>query len=247
MPSWIEQSIARGILTTRYPHAPASDAEVPLTGRAPGPKDPGTTPRSAIDSCPVGAIAATTVDQGKCIRCARCLARGFAFAGSVESVARARAELKTGPGAVPTAARPVPLAEFGRSLHVFLVDVGSCNACNLEVLGIANPFYDSQRLGIFFTNSPRHADVLLVVGVPTPEMREPVLRAYDAIPAPKAVVAVGACPISGGAFARNPGLVGPLDGILPVDVYVAGCPPTPVAILDAIRAVAGRARPAEEA
>jgi len=246
MASWIEQAIARGILTTRYPRADPTEAEVPLTGRAPVPGVPPVPWAAAVDSCPVGAIAETSVDQGKCIRCARCLPYGLAFAGSVESVGRSRVALRAGGSdATRSAGSDPPLSGFARSVHVFLVDVGSCNACNLEVLALANPFYDSQRLGIFFTNSPRHADLLLVVGVPTLEMRDPLRRAYEAIPSPKAVVAVGACPVSGGAFAGSPGLVGPLDELLPVDVYLAGCPPSPLGILNAIRTAAGRGRSAE--
>ena len=246
MPSWIEQSVARGILTSRYPREEATEVEVPVTGRPPLPV---IAPISiaAVASCPVGAISATAVDQGKCIRCARCLPKGFAFTGAVESATRSRAELLGDPPDRNRGARTAaPLAELGRSLHVFMVDVGSCNACNLEVLALANPFYDSQRLGVFFTNSPRHADVLLVVGVPTAEMVEPLRRAYDALPAPKAVVAVGTCPISGGVFAGAPGLAGPLEGLLPVDVFVPGCPPTPVGILDGLLKLAGRDRRSRE-
>jgi len=240
MPSWIEQAIARGILTTRYPREGATENEVPLTGRPPLPVEGSGPSAAGVSSCPVGAITPTAVDQGKCIRCARCLPAGFAFTGSVESATRSREALlrvTTGPISEAPA-----LSDFGRSLHVFLVDVGSCNACNLEVFALANPFYDSQRLGIFFTNSPRHADVLLVVGVPTGEMVEPLRRAYDALPAPKAVVAVGACPISGGVFAGTPGLAGTLADLLPVDVFVPGCPPAPLGILDGLLKLTGRDR-----
>lgn len=243
MPSWIQQSIARGILTTRYPRDPPSEAETPATARAPVPTG-GTVPLDvAATHCPVGAIGPAGVDRGKCIRCARCLPDGFAFSGPVEAAARSRAELVVGAAAPsPRVAPTAPLAEIRRSLHVFLVDVGSCNACNLEVLALANPYYDFSRLGLFFTNSPRHADVLLVVGVPTPEMVEPLRRAYDALPAPKAVVAVGVCPIGGGTFAGTPGLVGALADLVPVDVFVPGCPPSPVAVLDGLLRLAGRER-----
>ncbi len=242
MPSWIGQAAHRGILTSRYPRAPATEAEVPMTARAPGPPAAGPLPAAAISVCPVGAIGERAVDQGRCIRCARCLAHGLQPVGPVElTVARAEA-LVAPPGARDPPAPAPPLASLGRSIHVFLVDVGSCNACNLEVLGIANPLYDAARLGIFFTNSPRHADVLLVVGVPTEEMVEPLRRAYEAMPAPKSVIAIGACPISGGAFRGNPGLRPSLDGLVPVDRFVPGCPPAPIQILDALLTVSGRNR-----
>ncbi len=243
MASWIEQSVSRGILTSRYPKAAATDDETPPTGRPPVPESPATSLPAARDRCPVGAITETAVDQGKCIRCARCVGAGLSFSGSVEAATRSRSDLlriSAGPTPMPDGAPP--LAGLGRSLHLFLVDVGSCNACNLEVLALANPYYDLQRLGIFFTNSPRHADVLVVVGVPTAEMVEPLRRAYDALPAPKAVVAVGACPISGGVFAGTEGLASALDGLVPVDVYVPGCPPTPTAILDGLLKLNGRDR-----
>ncbi len=241
MPSWIERSWTRGILTTRYPRTPASEAETPATARAPVPPQGAPIPPSAVASCPVEAISPRGVDQGRCIRCARCLTQGLRLDGAAESAVSARSELLLPAGGGTT--RPTaPLASLGRSLHLFLVDVGSCNACNLEVVALANPFYDSQRLGLFFTNSPRHADVLLVVGVPTEPMVEPLRRAYEAMPGPKAVVAIGACPISGGAFRGNPGLRGSIDELLPVDVYVPGCPPTPIQILDAILGLRGAGR-----
>ncbi len=241
MPSWIERAASRGILTTRYPREAANDGEVPFTGRAPVPPGPTGTSPAAIAGCPVGAIGPTSVDPARCIRCARCLTHGFRFAGPVEaSIPGPAAGMPSGP--VGRTTEPAPLAPFGRSLHLFLVDVGSCHACNLEVLALANPFYDVSRLGLFFTNSPRHADVLLVVGVPSEGMVEPARRAYDAMPYPKAVVAVGACPASGGAFRGNPGLRPSLSEVLPVDRFVPGCPPTPVQILDAVLHVAGRAR-----
>lgn len=249
MPTWIGQSLRYGIVTTRYPRDPATDAEVPETGRPPVPLRGAASLLEGVARCPVGAISEDGVDTGSCIRCARCLPAGFEFRGPVESAARSRSELARGlrvPAPVVPQDPPPPLSAFSRSLHVFLVDVGSCNACNLEVLALANPFYDSQRLGIFFTNSPRHADVLVVVGVPTEEMVEPLRRAYDALPAPKTVVAVGVCPISGGAFAGTPGLRPSLDGIVPVDVYVPGCPPSPVNVLDGLLRVSGRERPRRE-
>jgi len=236
MPSWIEQAAHRGILTSAYPRRPATAAELPLTGRPPLLPPGAVAPAGAADRCPVGAIDGRTVDQGRCIRCARCLGDGFRFAGPVES-ARTRRDSLVDLSDPPTV---VPLAALGRSVHIFLIDVGSCHACNLEVLALAAPQYDLQRLGLFFTNSPRHADVLLVVGIPTEEMVEPLRRAYDALPAPKAVVATGACAVSGGVFRGTAGLRNGVEEVLPVDLFVPGCPPAPLQILDGLLRLVGR-------
>lgn len=242
MPTWIGQAVRNGVVTTRYPEVPASESETPPTGRSPIPTQGPDSLHAGVPLCPAGAISEHAVDRGKCIRCARCLPAGFEFLGSVEASVLTRSALVTEESPRAPSHPIAPLAPLSRSLHVFLVDAGSCNACNLEVLALANPLYDSQRLGIFFTNSPRHADVLLVVGVPTDEMVEPLRRAYDALPAPKAVVAVGVCAISGGAFAGTLGLHDSLDQLLPVDVYVPGCPPAPVNVLDGLLRAVGRGR-----
>jgi len=237
---WLGRAARRGILTTHYPSTGATDDEVPPTGRAPRSVDGRPPSDSAIAGCPVRAISAAGVDPGRCIRCARCLAHGLEFRGPIESALPTRAVSDPPAGApLPTGA---PLRGLGRSLHVFLVDVGSCQACNLEVLGLAHPQYDASRLGIFFTNSPRHADVLLVVGVPTAAMTEPLRRTYEAMPAPKAVIAIGACAIGGGVFAGGPDLAESVDRIVPVDLYVPGCPPPPIEILDALLRLIGRSR-----
>lgn len=124
---------------------------------------------------------------------------------------------------------------FGHSLHIRHIDVGSCNACESEVLALSNPYYNFHRLGLFFTNSPRHADVLLVTGALTAAMA-PVLReTYDAMPRPRLVVAVGVCALHGGVFANSSRFVGPVDGVLPVDAYIPGCPPNPYALLNGLR------------
>jgi Ni,Fe-hydrogenase III small subunit len=243
MTSWVGRALRRGILSSHYPAVPATSDEVPETARPPVVPPGALAGAGARSSCPVEAIGDGSVDQGRCIRCARCCAEGFAFDGTTEASVRRRTDLVWAHRqTAPMPAVDAPLAPLGRSLHVFLIDVGSCNACNLEVLGIANPYYDATRLGIFFTNSPRHADILLVVGTPTEEMLPALHRAYEALPAPKAVVAVGACPISGGVFRGVPGLPGPLDGFVPVDVFVPGCPPTPIAVLDGLLRLSGRSR-----
>lgn len=120
---------------------------------------------------------------------------------------------------------------FGHSLHIRHIDVGSCNACESEVLALSNPYYNFHRLGLFFTHSPRHADVLLVTGALTQAMA-PVLReTYDAMPRPRLVVATGVCALHGGVFANSSRFVGPVDSVLPVDAYIPGCPPNPYALL----------------
>ena len=120
---------------------------------------------------------------------------------------------------------------FGRSLHIREVDAGSCNGCELEIGALNNPYYDLERFGMHFVASPRHADCLLVTGPVTKNMREALLRTYDATPAPKIVVAIGDCAHDCGVFAGGYGVVGPVSAILPVDAVVHGCPPAPREIL----------------
>jgi NADH-quinone oxidoreductase B subunit len=123
---------------------------------------------------------------------------------------------------------------FGRSLAIRTVNAGSCNGCEIEVNALLNPIYDLERFGIHFVASPRHADVLLVTGPVTSNMEEALRLTYDAIPGPKAVIAVGACGCSGGIFAGSYSVIGGVDKIIPVDVYIPGCPPRPQALLEGI-------------
>lgn len=130
---------------------------------------------------------------------------------------------------------------FGGSLYVRHIDVGSCNACESEVLSLSNPYYNFHRLGIFFVASPRHADVLLVTGALTQAMKPVLLETYEAMPKPRIVIAVGVCAIHGGLFAQSIDFAGPLDQVVPVDVWIPGCPPHPYALIDGIiKAVEGR-------
>jgi Ni,Fe-hydrogenase III small subunit/formate hydrogenlyase subunit 6/NADH:ubiquinone oxidoreductase subunit I len=129
---------------------------------------------------------------------------------------------------------------FGRSLHIRQVDAGSCNGCEMEIQGLNNPIYDIERFGIHFVASPRHADMLLVTGPVTRNMELALRKTYDAMPAPRLVVAVGACGCSGGIFGVNYASLGGVDRILPVDVYIPGCPPNPHALLHGILVATGR-------
>lgn len=131
---------------------------------------------------------------------------------------------------------------FARSLHIRHVDAGSCNACESEVKLLTSPYYDIHRLGLFFTPSPRHADLLLVTGAITRAMVEPLRRTYDAMPDPRLVVAVGACACGGGVFGASAYTVGDLTDILPVDAWIPGCPPTPLALIEGLLLAIDRLR-----
>ncbi len=126
---------------------------------------------------------------------------------------------------------------LGRSLSIRHLDAGSCNGCELEIHALGNAFRDLERYGLRFVASPRHADVLLVTGVVTANMREAVERTYAATPGPKWVVAVGDCALTGGLFAGGYASVGAVDGVLPVDLRIPGCPPDPVALLQGLLAL----------
>jgi Ni,Fe-hydrogenase III small subunit len=130
---------------------------------------------------------------------------------------------------------------LGRSLSIREVDAGSCNGCELEIHALSNAFYDLERFGLKFVASPRHADVLLVTGPVTKNMREALERTYAATPDPKWVVAVGDCALDGGLFAGSYGVVGGVCAVVPVDLHIRGCPPTPTALLQGLIALMERA------
>lgn len=129
---------------------------------------------------------------------------------------------------------------FGRSLHIRLVDAGSCNGCEVEINNLSNPIYDVERFGIHFVASPRHADMLLVTGPVTKNMEVALLKTYEATPSPKLVVACGGCAIAGGIFKGSYAIVGGVDKAVPVDVYIPGCPPRPEALLHGIFLALGK-------
>ena len=126
---------------------------------------------------------------------------------------------------------------LGRSLSIREVDAGSCNGCELEIHALANAYYDLERFGLRFVASPRHADVLLVTGPVTKNMRQALERTYAATPDPKWVVAAGDCAANCGVFAGSYACVGPVSSVLPVDLHIPGCPPTPTALLKGLIAL----------
>jgi Ni,Fe-hydrogenase III small subunit len=136
-------------------------------------------------------------------------------------------------GKVDAAAR----RRLGRSLSIREVDAGSCNGCELEIHALNNAFYDLERFGLRFVASPRHADVLMVTGPVTRNMREALERTYNATPDPKWVVAVGDCAANGGVFAGSYAVVGGVKDVIPVDLHIRGCPPRPVQLLQGLLAL----------
>jgi Ni,Fe-hydrogenase III small subunit/ferredoxin len=198
--------------------------------------------------CPTGAIKAAEgrlfLDRGACIMCGRCVASRpdlFSFDADVEV-----AEIRRGLLVVPRhEEQPNDLASvredlarrvraLRRSIHIRHIDCGSDGSEEWEITALTNPVYDVQRLGIYFTASPRHADVLLVTGSGAAGMLAPLRRTFDAMPAPKLIVAVGSDTASGGLLAGNYATRGGIADEAPVDVFVPGSPPSPFAILHGI-------------
>ena len=126
------------------------------------------------------------------------------------------------------------LQAFKRALWVYHLNTGSCNGCDIEILAVLTPRYDVERFGMRLVGSPRHADVLLVTGPVTRQMVPKLRRIYEQTPDPKVVMVVGSCGIEGGVFYESYNLAGPVDQIIPVDVYVPGCPPRPEAIIEGV-------------
>ena len=220
-------------------------------------------PTGAITVVDAGLARAVTIDYGRCIFCGECAAASpdgaVRMTPRFELAAPARQDLVTvaeyalgadgthrqflrssrAEEAGPRLQREIHRV-LGRSLAIREVDAGSCNGCELEIVALSNPRYDIERFGIHFVASPRHADMLLVTGPVTRNMELALRKTYDAAPDPKLVVAVGACGISGGLFGVNYATRGGVNQVLPVDVYIPGCPPRPEALLYGILLAVGR-------
>jgi Ni,Fe-hydrogenase III small subunit/Fe-S-cluster-containing hydrogenase component 2 len=226
-------------------------------------------PTGAIQAAaPTPGRKTLTLSYASCIQCRACLAacpeEAIGASSDVEVAAYSRDQLArtgsfdvdpvtgratfvqedvaSGPSLAESAAalRARIRGRFGRSLHVRQVDAGSCNGCELEIAATTNPRYDLERFGIHLVASPRHADVLLVTGPVTRNMEIALKRTYEAAPDPRVVVAVGACGCSGGIFGEGTtAAIGGVDRVLPVDVYIPGCPPRPQAILNGLLVAMG--------
>ena len=159
---------------------------------------------------------------------------------TIEGAAPAGSTLESAPADPATALSRAIDARLRRSLHIRHLDAGSCNGCDWEIAALLNPYHDIARLGIDFVASPRHADLLLVTGVMTRNLEDAAFRTYQAMPDSPLVVAVGACAISGGVFAGSHAARDGVAGILPVDVFVPGCPPRPEAIIEGLLVAVGR-------
>ncbi|HXF93968.1 MAG TPA: NADH-quinone oxidoreductase subunit NuoB [Nitrospiraceae bacterium] len=233
----------------------------------------GDTCRRCVEVCLPKALTWTTgseatelrLDYSRCVFCGlceeACPEQAVTLTRNVELAARRKADLTVGlrilgnghassdasaadlEAEIESTLRDEITRVFGRSLHIRHVDAGSCNGCESELQALNNPYYNLHRLGIFFTPSPRFADLLLVTGPVTRPMEEPLRNAYEAMAEPKLVVAVGACACSGGIFPPTAFTLGGVDRIVPVDVYIPGCPPPPVALMHGLLVAVGRLEP----
>lgn len=206
--------------------------------------------QACVEACPTDAITADQrglrLDLGRCLFCTDCIeacpAGAVQFTRDHRLATRTRDNLMIG-------ARALQLAQalddttrrvFGRSLKLRQVSAGGCNACEADVNVLNTVVFDLGRFGIQFVASPRHADGLLITGPVTDNMRGALQQTYDAVPSPKLVIAVGACAISGGPYVDHPEVHNGAASVVPVDLYVPGCPPHPLTILDGLLRLLGK-------
>jgi Ni,Fe-hydrogenase III small subunit/NAD-dependent dihydropyrimidine dehydrogenase PreA subunit len=201
------------------------------------------------EACPTGAISVTdglALDLGRCLFCTECVEAcpegAIRYTQDYRLATSQREHLCLTQGELKLADRMGDdlYRILGRALRLREVCAGSCNACDLDTNVLNTVGWDLSRFGIQFVASPRHADGLLVTGAMTRNMRHALLETFEAVPEPKIVIAVGACAISGGPFIDSPEVHNGVEGILPVDLYIPGCPPHPLTILDGLLRLIGR-------
>ena len=199
--------------------------------------------RACVDACPENAVSAgRDVEVAAFTRQQLLQTASFDVDAATGACRFRQMDVQPGPSLEESAAalRDRIHGRLGRSLHVRQVDAGSCNGCELEIAATTNPLFDLERFGVHFVASPRHADVLLVTGPVTRNMEVALQRTYEATPEPRVVVAVGACGCSGGIFGEGGyAALGGVDRVLPVDVYIPGCPPRPQGILNGLLVAMG--------
>ena len=249
MPLWTLIGLLEGKQTIPWPLADGDDGQTGVVGMPRYRSDLCTEGcQACADACPTDAIRISRpnphkhqvdVDYGRCVVCQLCTEACPTGAMTPSSDwafgARNRQDLTWAEHPLEVGSAESPgRRNFRRSLHIRHVDAGSCNGCESELQALNNPIYNLHRLGIFFTASPRFADLLLVTGPVTYAMRSPLQAAYDAMPEPRWVMAAGTCAVSGGIAEGGYSCGQGLEGVLPVDLYLPGCPPNPAAIIHAL-------------
>ena len=236
--------------TTKYPAEPAVLPELfrgyPLLNQSLCPHDC----HRCVDVCPTGAVSnlnGLTLDMGTCLFCPECIRScptgAIAFERDEKLAASEREDLVVRQNEEHKLAHAMGkelLTLFGRSFKLREVSAGGCNACEADTNVLSTVGYDLGRFGIQFVASPRHADGIYVTGPVTEHMRIALLKTWEAIPGPKVVIAAGACAISGGPYRGHHEVHDGLDTFLPVDLYIPGCPPHPLTILDGLLRLIGR-------
>ncbi len=253
---WVLRGLRDGVLTTKWPARPdeyAASTRGPATVLGgPAVLTSGQPPVAGL--CPAGAISVdqrgqARVDQGRCILCGRCVQLRpdvFGWSSGPGGATLTRAGLVVPPEENPQSLAAVAAAlrartrALRRSVHLRHVDAGSDGSEEWEIMALLNPVYDIHRLGMFFTASPRHADVLLVTGAGAHGMAGPLRETYEAMPDPKVVVAVGSDAVGGGLISPSYATSGGVGGLVPVDVWLPGSPPSPFAIMSALLLALGR-------